>query len=178
MTGIVFKLFLNFDENISWSFSFTFSAIISATDPVAVVALLKELGTPLRFNILLEGESLLNDGSAMVFFYMFANLLKGGSFNPIEILINFIWLTVGGVILGAIMTYIILFWIKKIVKDDILTINLTFISCYLTFFLSEFYFEVSGIISLVTLGVLMGKFGKVNIHSETEVHLHSVWTFI
>ena len=76
------------------------------------------------------------------------------------------------------MTLIILLWIKKIVKDDTLTISLTFISCYLTFFISEFYFEVSGIISLVTLGVLMGKFGKVSINSETEKNLHSVWSFI
>ena len=120
----------------------------------------------------------MNDGSAMVFFYMFSNLLKGGSLNPIGIIINFFRLTIGGVVVGAIMTLIILLWIKKIVKDDLLTINLTFISCYLTFFLSEFYFEVSGIISLVTLGVLMGKFGKVNIHSETETHLHSVWSFV
>ena len=48
-----------------------FSSIISATDPVAVVALLKELGTPTKFNILLEGESLMNDGTAMVFYLVF-----------------------------------------------------------------------------------------------------------
>lgn len=50
-------------------------AIYAATDPVAVVALLKELGAPLKFNVLIEGESLLNDGTAMVFFQVFLNLV-------------------------------------------------------------------------------------------------------
>ncbi len=51
-------------------------------------------------------------------------------------------------------------------------------ACYFTFFLSEFYFEVSGIISIVTLGVLMGTFGRVNINSDSEKSLHSVYQFI
>ena len=52
--------------------------VLSATDPVAVVALLKELGASVHFNILVEGESLCNDGTAMVFFLLFMSLVKGG----------------------------------------------------------------------------------------------------
>ncbi len=55
----------------------TLGCVLSATDPVAVVALLKELGASARFNTLVEGESLLNDGTAMVFFMLFLNLAKG-----------------------------------------------------------------------------------------------------
>lgn len=56
-------------------------SIISTTDPVAVVALLKELGTSIRFNTLLEGESMLNDGTAMVFFLVCMDVVKNGSFE-------------------------------------------------------------------------------------------------
>lgn len=54
-----------------------FAAVVSSTDPVAVVSLLKELGTPSKFNILLEGESLLNDGVAIVLYAVFMNICKG-----------------------------------------------------------------------------------------------------
>lgn len=61
----IFRVDLGFGE------VFTIGAICAATDPVAVVAILKELGTSIKFNILLEGESLLNDGTSTVFFWVF-----------------------------------------------------------------------------------------------------------
>ena len=71
LTGLSFHSLLGYGKEFSWSAVLMFSSIISATDPVAVVALLKELGTPTKFNILLEGESLMNDGTAMVFYLVF-----------------------------------------------------------------------------------------------------------
>lgn len=62
---------------MTWYMALTLGCVLSATDPVAVVALLKELGASARFNTLVEGESLLNDGTAMVFFMLFLNLAKG-----------------------------------------------------------------------------------------------------
>lgn len=56
------------DDQVSWAGALTMGAVLSATDPVAVVALLKELGASVRFGHLIEGESLLNDGTAMVFY--------------------------------------------------------------------------------------------------------------
>ena len=67
MLAICLKVFLNYDD-ISWYGALTMGSILCATDPVAVVALLKELGASVRFNTLIEGESLLNDGTAMVFY--------------------------------------------------------------------------------------------------------------
>lgn len=66
--GFCFKVILGYEEDLSWNGAFTMGAILCATDPVAVVALLKELGASVTFNTLIEGESLLNDGTAMVFF--------------------------------------------------------------------------------------------------------------
>lgn len=66
--GFCLRTILGYEEDLSWNGAFTMGAILCATDPVAVVALLKELGASVRFNTLIEGESLLNDGTAMVFF--------------------------------------------------------------------------------------------------------------
>ena len=63
-------------ENWSWNLSFTFGAILSATDPVAVSALLNELGAPPRLKTHISGESLLNDGASFVFFTIFKNMVS------------------------------------------------------------------------------------------------------
>lgn len=59
-----------------WATALAFGAMLSATDPVAVVALLKELGAPKQLSLLIEGESLFNDGTAMAFFLVFLELMK------------------------------------------------------------------------------------------------------
>ena len=58
---------LNLEQNFSWPYALVFGALIAATDPIAVVAVFRSLGVPLRLSVLLEGESLLNDGTAIVF---------------------------------------------------------------------------------------------------------------
>ena len=76
------------------------------------------------------------------------------------------------------MCLLTVLWIKKIARDDLLSTNITFFACYALFFVSEIYLKVSGVIAIVTLGVLMGKFGKVSINPESEHYLHSVWSYL
>lgn len=117
-----------------------FSAVVSSTDPVAVVSLLKELGTPSKFNILLEGESLLNDGVAIVLYAVFMNICKGQFEGILATTKNFLWLCFGGVFVGIVACLLTVIWIKKIARDDLLSTNLTFFACYAVFFVSEVYF--------------------------------------
>ena len=178
ITGFSFREILGYNTEFSWSACLSFSSIICATDPVAVIALLKDIGTPLKFNVLLEGESLLNDGTAMVFFIMFRAILEGTSGGFFFSIYQFFYLSLGGVLIGCFGFILIIFWIKKIVRDDVMTMNLILVSCYATFFVSEFYLEVSGIISIVTLGVLMGKFGRVNMNPNSNHSIHTVLTYL
>lgn len=67
---------MNYKNDLGWPEGLLLGSILSASDPVAVVALLKELGTPITFNILLEGESLFNDGTATVFFIVFMTWIE------------------------------------------------------------------------------------------------------
>lgn len=78
-------MILGYDDNsLTWPEALTLGCILGTTDPVAVVALLKELGAPLRTNTLIEMESLLNDGVAMVFFTIFLESSKGAEISPAE----------------------------------------------------------------------------------------------
>lgn len=84
-----------------------FGSIVSATDPVAVVVLLKKLGASRRLSTLIEGESLLNDGSAMVVFLVLLDIVKGIKQTPVEIILRFIRLSLGGPALGIVGGFIL-----------------------------------------------------------------------
>jgi NhaP-type Na+/H+ or K+/H+ antiporter len=84
-----------------WNTSMLFGSILSATDPVAVVSLLKGAGASSKLTILIIGESLMNDGTAMVLFTLFYNLLEGQSYNFAEIVEFFTAMTIGSCMLGA-----------------------------------------------------------------------------
>ena len=119
MIGIVMKLILGYGGEFSWAECLSFASIICATDPVAVVALLKELGTSKKFGVLLEGESLLNDGTAAVFYIIFSSIYKGLGASPIKIIISFIRLFFGGIFVGAVVCLFVVYRLKKIIRDDI-----------------------------------------------------------
>ena len=100
--AIILKYILIYDE-LDWGEALTIGSIIAATDPVAVVALLKEMGTPNSFNVLLEGESLINDGTATVFFWVFFEWVEVGSFSVGGFFEQFFRLSFGGAAFGLFM---------------------------------------------------------------------------
>ena len=108
--------------------------MLSATDPVAVVALLKELGASVRFNTLVEGESLMNDGTAMVFFALFLDLAKGHSSSFTGVIFSFVRVALGGPLLGMVIGFVMSYWMKRIIRDPVLSINITFVGAYLCFY--------------------------------------------
>jgi NhaP-type Na+/H+ or K+/H+ antiporter len=83
LTALMMSYILGYNEEngFPWNAALLFGAIVSATDPVAVVALLKELGASKRLGTMIEGESLLNDGTAMVVFLVIMDLVEGGTTN-------------------------------------------------------------------------------------------------
>lgn len=86
-----------------WPTGLTFGAMVSATDPVAVVALLQELGAPKQLSILIEGESLFNDGTALVIFTVFKDMMTGAANRNVgEIVGFFARLSIGGPSLGLV----------------------------------------------------------------------------
>ncbi|EGR34487.1 sodium hydrogen exchanger family protein, putative [Ichthyophthirius multifiliis] len=175
--AICIKVILSYDD-ITWYGALTMGSILCATDPVAVVALLKELGASVQFNTLIEGESLLNDGTAMVFYQVFINLEKGRSSNPVSVVLGFCRTSLGGPFLGIVMGILGSYWLRRIIRDDVLTSTVTFIVCYICFYLAEFTFlAVSGILSIVVLGLFMSANGKVKIYPESEHAVHTVWSF-
>ena len=179
MIAVIMKYILLY-ENLGWGESLTIGAIIAATDPVAVVSLLKEIGTSIKFNILLEGESLLNDGTAVVFFWVFMDMVDKGSFDLVSFVIRFFRLSAGGPILGLIIAIIFYQIMKNLLHSHVIFVILSIVVCYFTFFLSESDFlgiKVSGILALVVLGLYMGAKLKGRVVGNLEESMHVIWHF-
>ena len=167
-----------YKDTLSISEAMVIGSIVSTTDPVAVVALLKELGTSIRFNTILEGESLLNDGTAYVFFLICMEVVATGEFKIFASLVKFVRLSFGGPIFGILAGWISISWLKHILKDNSLIVLITFVVTYLVFFFAETYLQVSGILALVCLGLYLGTYAKVHFSHESDHAVHTVWSFI
>lgn len=91
---------------LSLPLALVFGALISATDPVAVVALFRALGAPKRLALLVEGESLLNDGTAIVVFNLVLMVALTGSFNLLQGLGDFLRVSAGRVVVGLLLGWL------------------------------------------------------------------------
>jgi NhaP-type Na+/H+ or K+/H+ antiporter len=172
LTG--FYCHYTFDHDWALSVSLLLGAIVSATDPVAVVAALHELGAPAKLASVIDGESLLNDGSAMVMFFVFLEGSTGHGYTPEQGVWLFVKLAIGGYLWGAIM-YWMVSTIFHITGDDWkIEVAAVMVGVYGTFAMAESAWKVSGIISVVTFGIYMSRCGKYAVSPHVEPVLHNI----
>lgn len=179
LTAIMMKYILRYSGDFTWEACLLFGAIISATDPVAVVALLKELGASRRMATLIEGESLLNDGTAMVIFLILFELVKGEEICFSDIVLKFFRLSFGGPLLGILGGVILSFILSRTHNNPVLEVNATIVTSYIVFYLAEqTSLHVSGILAICTLGLFMTNYGKTRISNQSTHAVHHVWSYI
>ncbi len=166
----------------SWPIALMFGALISATDPVAVVALLKEVSSRKRLETLLEGESLLNDGTAIVLFTIFFGLvisqLDGATDTQLSIAglsLEFVWVVLAGLFVGLTIGWLALAWIDRIFNDPLIEIAITIASAYLVYFVAEVLLHVSGVVALVAMALLFAGVGRTRISPEVSEFVHQFW---
>ena len=163
--------------------SMLFGAVVSATDPVAVVALLKDLGASKKLGTLIEGESLLNDGTAIVAFVLLIGVVTGaeqflgaGSFIG-SAAIGFGKIGAAGGLVGVFLGLIAILWVRKVFNDPLIEITVVLVASYAVFFVCEHFFHVSGVLGLVALGIVMAGVGRTRISPEVEHFMHEFWEF-
>lgn len=150
--------------------------IVSATDPVAVVALFRELGAPKRLTILVEGESLFNDATAIVLFSILLAMVTGaGELDLLDGAWDFLRVFIGGVLVGFIIARAYTFVIGRLRKLTLVCITLTITLAYLSFLIAEHYLHVSGVMAVVTAGLVVGSTGRTVIPPSGFHALHETW---
>ncbi|MEO5342902.1 MAG: cation:proton antiporter [Gammaproteobacteria bacterium SHHR-1] len=159
-----------------------FGALISATDPVAVVALFKEIGAPRRLNILVEGESLFNDATAIVLFGILLGLVVSGEGMSLTgaglAALDFLWVFFGGTLVGGGLALLLceLQSRLRIAIDGILALSL--VMAYASFILAEHLLHVSGVMACVGAALVLGSYGVNRLPQGAEQSLGEVWEFL
>lgn len=151
-------------------------AIASATDPVAVVAIFKSIGAPTRLNVLVEGESLLNDGTAIVLFTILSGILIDGEAMGIWSGIGFFLKTFfGGLVVGFVIAYFFIWIMSYLIKHYTVIMTLLITLPYVTFTVAEHFCHVSGVLAVIANALVINSYGRSSILPKTMHDAHAVW---
>ena len=165
-------------ESWTWAFALMFGALISATDPVAVVALLHELKTSKRFSTLVDAESLLNDGTGIVCFKLFFGAYAAGETTHASPVITFIREVGLSTLLGFLLARIVIWFITRINSEEMVQNSVIILAAYLTFILSQYYLGVSGVIALVAFGLTVTYVGKPRLKPQVNTFMEHFWELL
>lgn len=165
-------------ESWTWAFALMFGALISATDPVAVVALLHELKTSKRFSTLVDAESLLNDGTGIVCFMLFFGAYAAGETTHASPVITFIREVGLSTLLGFLLARIVIWFITRINSEEMVQNSVIILAAYLTFILSQYYLGVSGVITLVAFGLTVTYVGKPRLKPQVNTFMEHFWELL
>ena len=166
---------LYWGADFSLTTALVFGSLIAATDPVAVVALFRSLGVPHRLQLLLEGESLFNDGTAIVLFNMMVTIAVTGYFNLGESILNFIVVSGGGLLIGLLLGLLISLAIS-IIDNSLIETTLTTVLAFGSYVLAE-QFHVSGVLAVVAAGIVSGNLGPRRMSPTTRILVFNFWEY-
>ena len=165
-----------------WLYSFLFGAILSPTDPVSVVDLLKRTKATSKLTTVIAGESLLNDSSAVVLYLFFAGLCNGDDLNAATLILFVLKMVVFSPLVGFIFGYIsyrITRFLQRALERNIdIVIALSLVCAYLSFFVGQDVLEGSGILSCCVAGSCYSVFISTSVlENEKMVHVwhHLEW---
>ncbi|NEO26360.1 MAG: sodium:proton antiporter [Kamptonema sp. SIO4C4] len=157
-----------------------FGTLISATDPVAVIALFKELGVSQRLLILVEGESLLNDAAAIVLFETIRHTLPTDAVG-IGVFTHGLWLFLqsflGGGIVGVILGYVMNYFIKWAGDRPLIQGTVSAILAYSAFMVAEGGLGFSGVIAVLMAGIVSSVSVSRGLNPDTREFLHEFWQY-
>ncbi|UOE47155.1 Na+/H+ antiporter [Mucilaginibacter sp. SMC90] len=162
---------------MTWPLAFVLGAILSATDAVAAMSITKGLGLSHNTNTILEGESLVNDASALVAYRFAVASVTGAAFIFWKATLDFFVLMAGGFLVGLIMGKILAFIIKRVHQNNLVTISFMLLMPFVTYLVAE-HFHVSGVIAVVILGLSIARFSAKVFPEKLKQQSKSIWDII
>ncbi len=166
----------NGGSNFSWGHAFLFGAIVAATDPISVLALFKELGVTRRLSLIIEGESIFNDGVAVVLFGVLLGMAQGEDFNLLSAVRHFVVSVVGGGGIGVLLGLTVA-KVMSLVDDHLIEITLTTILAFSAYLLAE-HLHISGVMAVIGAGLMTGNYGtRWAMSPTTRVSVSDFWEY-
>ena len=187
--GGLWALFNLIGLSVPFLVTFLFGALISATDPVAVLALFKEYGTPERLSLIFEGESLMNDATALALFVVILSLFGTGISAGTLMLggVTFFTMLIGGIVLGLVIGGVFVLLIGLFRRHEIVAITLMIVLAHSTFLIAELMnlelqatsfsaIQFSPIIATTVASLMMGNYGRFKITPKAEEFIQKFWS--
>ncbi|GJW06371.1 sodium/hydrogen exchanger 8 isoform X2, partial [Tanacetum coccineum] len=169
---------LTFPYNWSWTTSLLLGGLLSATDPVAVVGLLKELGSNKKLSTLVEGESLMNDGVAIVVYTLFFRMITGSNFSWRTVIYFLATASLGAVGVGIAFGLVSYLWLGFIFNDTMIEVAMTLCVSYLAYFTSQEVAEISGVLTVTALGMFYALVARTAFSGEGQQSMHHFWEMV
>ncbi|MFL5941075.1 MAG: Na+/H+ antiporter [Gaiellaceae bacterium] len=161
---------------LSWGVAFVLGAVVSPTDPTAATAIAERLGLPRRLVALIEGESLVNDGTALVAYRFAVAAVVTGSFSMTEASWRFVVNVVGGVAIGLAVGYLIR-RLRRRLDNPPVEITIALLSGYFGYLPAQ-ALGVSGVLAAVTVGIYMGWHTPELTNAQTRLQGQAVWEIV
>jgi CPA1 family monovalent cation:H+ antiporter len=165
---------------LSFGGALLFGSLISATDPVAVIALFKEWGVPKRLTMLVEGESMLNDATAIVMFDLVLAAIAAKEFGLDTVeqaSVNIFVVLGGGLLVGAAIATIMGYSIAQARHNPLIQTTVTIVVAYASFIAADHFFHVSGVISVMMAGIVVGRYVDHRLNPEVRRYLQEFWEY-
>lgn len=160
-----------------WAAALLFGVLIAATDPVSVIAIFREAGIQGRLRVLMEAESLLNDGTAAVAFGVALAAVQGGAVTGGGIALSFVVTVLGGIACGLLVAGAVLLIVGQ-TDDHLLEVAFTAVAAYGSFLLAE-RFHLSGVLASLSAGILIGNTGSLGaLTDKGRDAVLTVWEFV
>ncbi len=172
LTAVGMRVFAQWE----WVSAILFGALIAATDPVSIIATFKELDIHGRLRLLLEGESLFNDGTAAVVYAGALGLLSSSAINAVDVAQILGVTIIGGIVCGGLVAGGVLLLAGQ-TEDHLVEITFTTVAAYGSFALAE-QFHVSGVLASLTAGLVVGNIGALgSISDKGRDAVASFWEY-
>src|SRR5213080_2493401 len=161
---------------LDWPTSFVLGAIVSPTDPTAAASIAQRLGLPRRLIAVIEGESLVNDGTALVAYRFAVVAVVSGSFSLLHASWSFVVNVTGGIAVGLVIGYAIR-RLRRRLDNPPVEITVALLSGYFAYLPAQ-AIGVSGVLAAVTVGIYMGWHTPELTNAQTRLQGQAVWEIV
>src|SRR5881398_481204 len=152
---------------LPWAAAFALGAIVSPPDAIAATSVLRRLSVPHRIEAILEGESLVNDATALVALQFAVVALMTGSFSLENAALRFVWAAIGGVVFGLLVGWVMR-WVQRQLDDPPVQITISLLTPFLAYLPAE-RLHVSGVLATVAAGIYLGWYSPLTIRARTRI---------